>query len=142
MDFVEVNMFYANLGQAMGLYVISAAFLLWLGLRATSVVVERETDNILYKGLAVILGIDVSANFILVGSQMALTFQNHAFALKQLAANGTTSTTAEAFIARMGVGDTVPELSLTGNPVMLVIGLVGLAFCILPLFVSMKPKQA
>jgi len=47
MDFVEVNMFYANLGQAMGLYVISAAFLLWLGLRATSVVVERETDNIL-----------------------------------------------------------------------------------------------
>ena len=59
MTFVETNMFYAQIYQFMGLAFIGSSFLLWVGMRVTSVLVERETDNIVAKVLAIIFGIAV-----------------------------------------------------------------------------------
>ena len=38
------NMFYAEIYNSMGLLFIGSAFLLWLGMRVTSVLVERDTN--------------------------------------------------------------------------------------------------
>ncbi|MGB0477946.1 MAG: hypothetical protein ACPGJJ_01230, partial [Parvibaculales bacterium] len=62
--------------------------------------------------------------------------QRHAWTLKNYADQGVEiPQTAAAFIELMGVGSALPEPSLTSNPIMLVIGLIGTAFCILPLFI-------
>ncbi len=143
MTFTEVNMFYAGVYQFMGLAFIGSSFLLWVGMRVTSVLVERETDNILAKALAVIFGLAVSLNYILISANLALQLQNHAYSLKQFAAQGMElPATSLAFIERIGGGDAVPELSLFGNPLQVVIGLAALAFCILPLFVPAKSDNS
>lgn len=130
------NMFYAEIYNSVGLLFIGSAFLLWLGMRVTSVLVERNTDNPIAKGLAVIFGLAVGLNFIMVGAQMALMQQRHAWTLKNYADQGIEiPQTATAFIELTGVGSALPEPSLTSNPIMLVIGLIATAFCILPLFI-------
>ena len=143
MTFVEVNMFYAQLYQFMGLAFIGSSFLLWVGMRVTSVLVERETDNIIAKALAVIFGLAVSMNYLIISANLALQFQNHAYSLKQLGAQGfDLPATSLAFIERMGVGSAVPEFSLLGNPLQVVIALVALVFCIMPLFVPVNSNKA
>ena len=124
MDFTEINMFYAAMYQAMGLLFIWSAFLLWLAMRVTSVLVERKTDNIVAKALAIVFGAAASLNFVGVTAQMSYLTLQHGFGLKMAAANGETSPTAEAFVSSLNLGDTVPEMSLMGNPVMLVVGLI------------------
>ena len=42
---IASNSFYADIYISMGLFFIGSAFLLWLGMRVTSVLVERNTDN-------------------------------------------------------------------------------------------------
>ena len=129
MTFAEVNMFYVGIYQFIALFFIGSSFLLWVGMRVTSVLVERETDNILAKLLAVIFGLAVSFNYILISANGALQVQNHAYALKQFAAQGMElPATSLAFIERFGGGNSVPEFSLFGNPLQVVIGLAALAF--------------
>jgi hypothetical protein len=136
------NMFYAEIYNSMGLLFIGSAFLLWLGMRVTSVLVERDTDNPVAKGLAVLFGLAVGANFIFIGVQMALTQQRHAWTLNNYAEQGMEiPQTATSFIEQMGVGSALPEPSLLGNPILLVIGLIGTAFCILPLFVPANSSK-
>ena len=143
MTFAEVNMFYAGVYQFMGLAFIAGSFLLWVGMRVTSVLVERETDNVLAKALAVVFGIAVSLNYLTISANLTLQLQNHAYSLKQLAAQGMElPATSLGFIERIGVGNSVPEFSLFGNPLQVVIGLVALAFCILPLFVPAKSDNS
>lgn len=143
MTFAEVNMFYAGVYQFMGLAFIAGSFLLWVGMRVTSVLVERETDNVLAKALAVIFGVAVSLNYLIISANLTLQLQNHAYSLKQLAAQGMElPATSLGFIERVGVGNSVPEFSLFGNPLQVVIGLVALAFCILPLFVPAKSDNS
>ena len=142
MDFTEVNMFYASMYQAMGLLFIGSSFLLWVAMRVTSVLVERNTDSIIAKVLAVVFGGAVTLNFVGVTAQMNYLLLQHGFALKQLAATGVTSTTAEAFVAGLNLGDSLPEPSLTSNPVMLIVGLIALVFCIMPLFVPANSQNA
>ena len=133
---IASNSFYADIYISMGLFFIGSAFLLWLGMRVTSVLVERNTDNPIAKGLAVIFGLAVGFNFITTGAQMALMQQRHAWTLKNYADQCVEiPQTAAAFIELMGVASALPEPSLTSNPIMLVIGLIGMAFCILPLFI-------
>jgi hypothetical protein len=136
------NMFYAEIYNSMAMLLIASAFLLWLGMRVSSVLVERNTDNVVAKALAVVFGLAVGINFIFTGVQMALIQQQHAWTLNNYAAQGMEiPQTASAFIARMGVGSELPEPSLLGNPILLVIGLVGMAFCILPLFVPANSSK-
>lgn len=143
MTFVETNMFYAQIYQFMGLAFIGSSFLLWVGMRVTSVLVERETDNIVAKVLAIIFGIAVSLNYITISANLALQLESHAYSLKQLAAQGMDlPATSLAFIERMGGGNAVPEFSLLGNPLQVVIGLIALAFCIMPLFVPVKSNNS
>ena len=142
MDFTEINMFYAAMYQAMGLLFIGSAFLLWLAMRVTSVLVERKTDNIVAKALAIVFGAAASLNFVGVTAQMSYLTLQHGFGMKMAAANGETSPTAEAFVSSLNLGDTVPEMSLMGNPVMLVVGLIALAFCIMPLFVPANSQDS
>ena len=133
---IATNSFYANVYISMGLFFIGSAFLLWLGMRVTSVLVERNTDNMIAKVLAAIFGLAVGFNFIVMSAQMALQQQRHAWSLKNYADQGIEiPQTATAFIEFMGVGSALPEPSLLANPIMLVIGLIGTAFCILPLFI-------
>jgi hypothetical protein len=42
----------------------------------------------------------------------------------------------------MGGGNSVPEFSLMGNPLQFVIGLIALAFCVMPLFVPVKSTNS
>lgn len=143
MNIAEVNLYYANLYSMVALLAISSSFLLWVGMRATSVLVERETDSVIAKVLAIILGLAVSAQFIFVGMQFSFQIENHAYTLKQLGSEGAKlSPTQMAFIERIGVGDAVPEPSLFSNPITLIIGLVALAFCILPFFIPAKSSDA
>ena len=59
---IASNSFYADIYISMGLFFIGSAFLLWLGMRVTSVLVERNTDNPIAKGLAVLFGLAVGFN--------------------------------------------------------------------------------
>jgi hypothetical protein len=112
-------------------------------MRVTSVLVERETDNVVAKALAVIFGLSVSLNYITISANLTLQIQNHAYSLKQFAAQGMElPATSLGFIERSGIGNSVPELSLFGNPLQVVIGLVALAFCILPLFVPVRSDNS
>ena len=143
MSFAETNMFYAGIYQFMGLAFIGSSFLLWVGMRVTSVLVERETDNLVSKVLAVVFGIAVSLNYIIISANLTLQLQNHAYSLKQFAAQGMDlPATSLGFIERMGIGNSVPEFSLLGNPLQVVIGLVALAFCTMPLFVPVKSSDS
>lgn len=143
MSFAETNIFYAGIYQAMGLGFIASSFLLWVGMRVTSVLVERETDNLVAKALAVIFGIAVSLNYITISANFTLQLKNHAYSMKQFAANGVDlPATSLEFIEQMGIANSVPEFSLLGNPLQLVIGLVALAFCIMPLFVPIKSNNS
>ena len=142
MDFTEVNMFYAGMYQAMGLLFIGSTFLLWVAMRMTSVLVERKADSIVAKILAIVFGACATLNFVGVTAQMSYVMLQHGFALKQLAANGETSPTAQVFVNSLNLGDTLPEMSLTGNPAMLVVGLIALIFCIMPLFVPANSQDA
>jgi len=143
MTFTETNMFYAQIYQFMGLAFIGSSFLLWVGMRVTSVLVERETDNIVAKALAVIFGLAVSLNYVTISANLALQLENHAYSLKQFALQGMElPATSLGFIERMGGGNSVPEFSLMGNPLQFVIGLIALAFCIMPLFVPVKSSNS
>ncbi len=135
-EMTATNMFYAEIYSSLGLLFIGSAFLLWLGMRVTSVLVERNTDSVIAKALAVVFGVAVGVNFIMLGAQMSLMQARHAWSLNNYAAQGAEiPETAKAFIEQMGVGSALPEPSLVANPIMLIIGVIGIAFCILPLFI-------
>ena len=143
MTFTETNMFYAEIYQFMGLAFIGSSFLLWVGMRVTSVLVERETDNIVAKALAVIFGLAVSLNYVTISANLALQLENHAYSLKQFALQGMElPATSLGFIERMGGCNSVPEFSLMGNPLQFVIGLIAFAFCVMPLFVPVKSTNS
>jgi hypothetical protein len=95
------------------------------------------------KALAVIFGLAVSLNYVTISANLALQLENHAYSLKQFALQGMElPATSLGFIERMGGGNSVPEFSLIGNPLQFVIGLIALAFCIMPLFVPVKSANS
>ena len=132
-----LNNIYGSLYIMSALYFIGASFLLWVGMRITSVLTERGDVPLANKILASLFGLSVTWLFVNVASQGANFARNHAFEMKA-AAESTgfeLNATSQQFIETMNVSS-LPEPSIMANPVGVVIGLIALVIIIVPLWAN------
>ena len=134
---IALNSIYGSLYIMSALYFIGASFLLWVGMRITSVLTERGDVPLANKIIASLFGFSVTWLFVNVASQGANFARNHAFEMKA-AADSTgfeLNATSQQFIETMNV-TSLPEPSIMANPVGVVIGLIALVIIIVPLWAN------